>query len=121
MPGSYLAGRNAVFEALRAGRRVRRVLVDVAARSSDPDVSRILAAAEASRIPVERIGRPRLDTIAPRHQGIVAEVEDFITRGFTPLRAGTRLPATTASYLAPTSSPTSQNYITGSVHESPSD
>src|SRR5438309_2063721 len=82
MPGSYLAGRNAVFEAIRAGRRVRRVLVDVAARSSDLDVSRILAAAEASRIPVERIGRTRLDSIAPRHQGVVAEVEDFIYTAF---------------------------------------
>jgi len=100
MPGSYLAGRNAVFEALRAGRRVRRVLVDVPARSPVPDVSRILAAAEASRIPVERIGRPRLDTIAPRHQGIVAEVEDFIYTGFHALESRVQAAGNYALVLA---------------------
>jgi 23S rRNA (guanosine2251-2'-O)-methyltransferase len=73
----YVAGRNAVLEAIQAARRVRRVLVDAAARSSDADIRRVVDAAEAAGIPVERIQRTRLDAIALRHQGVVAEVEAF--------------------------------------------
>src|SRR6266571_4597657 len=80
---SYLAGRNATIEALRAGKRVRRVLADAAVRSSDPELRRVLDAAEAAGVPIERVGRTRLDAIAPRHQGVIAEVEPF---AYTPFR-----------------------------------
>src|SRR5438132_6484368 len=80
---SYLAGRNAAFEALQAGRRVRRILADVTLRSTDPELRRVLDAAEAAAVPVERVGRARLDAIALRHQGVVAEVEPF---AYTPYR-----------------------------------
>lgn len=73
----YLAGRNAAIEAIRAGRRVRRLLVDAAARPSDADMGRVLDAAEAANVPVERVARTRLDAIALRHQGIITEVEEF--------------------------------------------
>jgi 23S rRNA (guanosine2251-2'-O)-methyltransferase len=87
---TYLAGRNAVFEALQAGRRVRRVLVDDHLRENDPEVRRLLEAAAAGRIPVERVSRGRLDAIHPRHQGVAAEVEPFAYTPFADLKARTQ-------------------------------
>jgi 23S rRNA (guanosine2251-2'-O)-methyltransferase len=80
----YVAGRNAVLETIQAARRVRRLLVDAASRSADVDVRRVIEAAEAARIPVDRVPRARLDAIAPRHQGVVAEVDAF---AYTPFPA----------------------------------
>ena len=50
----YLAGRNAVLEAIRAGQAVRRVLIDSTLREDDSSLRDILKAASASRIPIER-------------------------------------------------------------------
>ncbi len=72
----YLAGRNAAIEAIRAGRRVRRILVDAAVRA-DSDVRHVLATADAANVPVERVARTRLDAIALRHQGVITEVDEF--------------------------------------------
>jgi 23S rRNA (guanosine2251-2'-O)-methyltransferase len=74
---AYVAGRHAVGEAIEAGQRVRRVLVDARARQADPGIAAILRAAAEARIPVQPINRQRLDAIHPRHQGVVAEVEPF--------------------------------------------
>ncbi len=73
----YVAGRHAVMEAIQAGQRVRRVLVDARAREGDPAIAAIVRAAAEARVPVQPIPRQRLDAIHPRHQGIVAEVEPF--------------------------------------------
>jgi 23S rRNA (guanosine2251-2'-O)-methyltransferase len=96
----YLTGRNAVFEAIRAGRRVRRLLVDAAARSSDADMRRVLGAAEASGVPIERVARTRLDAIALRHQGVVAEVDTFAYTPFQELEERIKAAGSGALVLA---------------------
>ena len=51
----YLAGRNAVLEAIRAGRRVRKVVVDASVRESDATVRDVLQAARMAHIPIEAV------------------------------------------------------------------
>ena len=71
-----IAGRNSVREALRAGRRVRRLLyADEMAR--DPAVEGAVRQAQESRIPVEAARRDRLDSMALDHQGLVAIVGPY--------------------------------------------
>src|SRR5687767_9597777 len=86
----YLAGRNAVLEAIRAGRRVRRVVVDASVRETDVTVRDVLQAARSSHIPVERAPRAQLNAVHPRHQGVVAEVDAFAYTPFSTLRARAR-------------------------------
>lgn len=74
---SYVAGRNAVLETIRAGQRARRLLVDESARSSDTELRDLVGAAQAAGIPVFRVPRARLDTIHPRHQGVALDVVEF--------------------------------------------
>ena len=74
------------MEALRAGQRVRKVLVDSSLRESDSDLREVLAAASSVNVKVERIPRPRLDQIHRRHQGFVAEVEPFRYTPYADLR-----------------------------------
>lgn len=80
---AYLAGRNAALEAIRAQRRVRRLLVDVDARVSDHALHAVLQAAAETGVPIEPVARSRLDAINPRHQGVAVEVEPF---GYTPFQ-----------------------------------
>jgi 23S rRNA (guanosine2251-2'-O)-methyltransferase len=69
-----LYGRNAVREALRGPRLVRRVLIADTARGLDEH----LAAARAARVPVDVVARHDLDRrVDAHHQGIVAEAEPF--------------------------------------------
>lgn len=86
----YLAGRNAVLEALNAGQRARRLLVDARLRESDPGLRTLLEAAAKERVPVERVPRARLDAIHPRHQGAALEVEAFRYTPFPALREAAR-------------------------------
>ncbi|MEA2641974.1 MAG: rRNA (guanosine2251-2-O)-methyltransferase [Chloroflexota bacterium] len=77
----FIAGRNAVLEALRAGQRVERILIDAATRPSDAAVAAVVELAGERHITVAKVARSRLDTIDPRHQGVAAEVRPF---GYTP-------------------------------------
>lgn len=73
-----IAGRNPVREALRAGRRLRRILVaEGAHRLGD-----ILETARAAGVRVDRVPRAALDAAAPgiAHQGVLAEAEAFAFR-----------------------------------------
>ncbi|MBA2318316.1 MAG: 23S rRNA (guanosine(2251)-2'-O)-methyltransferase RlmB [Euzebyales bacterium] len=74
-----IPGRQPVFEALRAGRRMTEVVVEAGNRELDG----LSQGAEAAHIPVRRTTRDELDTLAHgvRHQGVVA-----LARGF-PYRA----------------------------------
>ncbi|MPZ14782.1 MAG: 23S rRNA (guanosine(2251)-2'-O)-methyltransferase RlmB, partial [Chloroflexi bacterium] len=72
----YLAGRNAVLEALKAGRRVRRVLVDETEREANT-IRAVLHEAAMWSVAVERVPRGRLDSLHRRHQGVAAEVAPF--------------------------------------------
>jgi 23S rRNA (guanosine2251-2'-O)-methyltransferase len=72
-----LYGRNAIFEALRAGRRrVHRLLVAEGTRNLDS----VLVTARSLRVSVETVPRHYLDRIAStsHHQGVVAEVDSFL-------------------------------------------
>lgn len=83
----YVAGKNAVLEAIRAGRRVRRVLVDQDARVGQRPLHEVFEAAASAQIPVESTARGRLDAIHPRHQGVAAEVDAFAYAPFHDLKA----------------------------------
>jgi 23S rRNA (guanosine2251-2'-O)-methyltransferase len=66
-----LYGRNPVLEALRAGRRARKLVI-ASGLQSDPRLAEILDRAAAAGIPVEETSRRRLDDIAhtEHHQGV---------------------------------------------------
>lgn len=70
-----LYGRNAVHEALRAGRRrCQSLLLAKGVRESDT-ISDILRLAAERRIPVRQVDRRQLDELGPvNHQGIAAQV-----------------------------------------------
>lgn len=78
----YIWGRNAVREALRAGRPIAEIWV---ARGVQPALfHEIWDAAEARGVAVQTVDRGRLDAITDRHQGVVARVETF---GYADLEA----------------------------------
>jgi 23S rRNA (guanosine2251-2'-O)-methyltransferase len=71
-----LYGRNAVFEALRAGRRtVHRLLIAEGASNLEG----LVGNARSLRVPVERVARHQLDRLAAtsHHQGVVAEADAY--------------------------------------------
>lgn len=72
LPGvEVIAGRNAVREALRAGKRVRQLLLlDTPDREAPADEA--VSLARQRGVPVERLPREQLDALAPEHQGMVA-------------------------------------------------
>ena len=82
----YIAGRNVVLEAIRAGQRVQRLLVDSAVGTQDREVHDLLEAAVQARVPIDRVRRARLDAIHPRHQGVAAEVQAFAYAPFARLK-----------------------------------
>jgi 23S rRNA (guanosine2251-2'-O)-methyltransferase len=69
-----LYGRNSVLEALRAGRRIRRLMVAGSAHGLDA----LLDLAKQRRIPVDVVDRHDLDRRAgDHHQGVLAEADEF--------------------------------------------
>jgi 23S rRNA (guanosine2251-2'-O)-methyltransferase len=96
----YLAGRNAVLEAIRAGQRVRRVVLDASVRESDATVRDVVQAARSAHIPLERAPRAQLNAVHPRHQGVIAEVDAFSYTPFATLRARVREVGAAALVLA---------------------
>ncbi len=70
----HIEGRHPVLEAIRAGRRIRRILVASGARGAVTD---IVEAAAAGRIPVAYVSREELDAMTRGrvHQGVVALAE----------------------------------------------
>lgn len=71
-----LSGRNSVREALRAGRRVRRLFV-LRDAMDEPPIREAVRLATEKRVPVEETERWRLDGMAPEHQGITALVGPY--------------------------------------------
>lgn len=67
-----LVGRNAVFEALKAGRGINRILV--AQGGKEAALAPLLALAREQGVPVRASTRQKLDLLAPdmRHQGVLA-------------------------------------------------
>lgn len=97
---TYVAGRHAVLEAIQAGRRVRRVLIDERARRTDPAIAAIVRAASDAQIRVEWLPRARLDAIHPRHQGVAAEVEPYRYVTLTEVLDRAKAAGPTATVLA---------------------
>ena len=72
MEKDIIIGRNAVTEALKAGRSINRLLI--AEGSRDGSIQKIISIAKERQIVFESVSRDRLDKIAEnqRHQGVVA-------------------------------------------------
>ena len=67
-----ILGRNAVTEAMKAGRSINKLLI--AEGSRDGSIQKLIALAKDNRIVIESTSRDRLDKIAggQRHQGVIA-------------------------------------------------
>jgi len=77
-------GKQAIREALRAGRRVRRLLV--AAGAQETGVLReVLELATARGVPVQTVDRAQLDKLTDHHQGVAAEVDAYVYAEFADL------------------------------------
>ncbi|MBQ1729255.1 MAG: 23S rRNA (guanosine(2251)-2'-O)-methyltransferase RlmB [Oscillospiraceae bacterium] len=80
-PEGYIEGRNAVTEALRAGRPIDKLFV--AKGDADAGLSRIAAMAKSAGIPVVDIDRRKLDTmsVTGAHQGVIAAcaVKEYVS------------------------------------------
>lgn len=74
--GDLLYGRNAVLEALRAGRDIRRVMVATGAHGEV--ITDIVDTARGRKISLQSVDRRRLDDMATNHQGVIAEVAPFV-------------------------------------------
>ncbi len=76
----YLYGRNAVLEALRAGRGVQRLWV--ASTAHGGGLFELVEEARRRDVPVSMVDRRVLDQRSPdqRHQGVLAEVAPFSYR-----------------------------------------
>ncbi len=87
MNESILAGRNAVFEAIKAGRSIEKIYVQKGAGGGS--LPAILRMAQKMRIQVQQTDREKLDEMSSEnHQGVIAvvsaaeyaSVEDIIQR-----------------------------------------
>jgi 23S rRNA (guanosine2251-2'-O)-methyltransferase len=75
----WIIGRNAVYETLRAGRRQGfRLLVSEGAQEKGR-LAEIIASARKEKIPIERIARQRLDSLAggDNHQGVALQASGY--------------------------------------------
>jgi 23S rRNA (guanosine2251-2'-O)-methyltransferase len=77
-------GKQAIREVLRAGRRVRRLLVAGSARETE-SLRDLLALAAERRVPVQHVERADLDRLTDHHQGVAAEVDAYAYADFAEL------------------------------------
>lgn len=96
-PGELLYGRNAVLEALRAGRQIRRVMVATGAHGEA--ITEIVDSARARKITVQSMDRRRLDDMALHHQGVIAEAAPFKYATLDEIVEATKASATPALVL----------------------
>ena len=73
----FIYSRNAVYEALRAGRREIFKIQMAEGAQEKGRLAEILNMAKERRIPVEKAQRTRLDKVHQNHQGVVAEVSGY--------------------------------------------
>jgi len=84
-----ICGKQAIREALRAGRRVRRVLVADSARETAA-LRDVLLLADQRGVPIQTVERAELDRLADHHQGIAAEVDPYVYTDFAELLRAAR-------------------------------
>ncbi|MBX5489604.1 MAG: 23S rRNA (guanosine(2251)-2'-O)-methyltransferase RlmB [Chloroflexi bacterium] len=94
-----VVGKQPVRELLRAGRRVRRILVASGARES-PNLREITELAARRRVPVQYVERALLDRLADHHQGIAAETDPYPYAEFGTLLAAAPAAGPPPLYLA---------------------
>jgi 23S rRNA (guanosine2251-2'-O)-methyltransferase len=73
----WLYGRNAVYETLRARRRQFFRLRLAQGVEERGNLAEILRMASGFRLPVERVPREKLDTLAKGHQGVAVEASAY--------------------------------------------
>lgn len=66
----YIAGRNAVTEALKSGRPLDSVLVAKGDRQGS--IGAIIAKCRQAGVPIKEVDSRKLDAMAPNHQGVIA-------------------------------------------------
>jgi 23S rRNA (guanosine2251-2'-O)-methyltransferase len=81
-------GRNPILEALRAGRRLHRVMVAEGAHGAAVD--EILRLAAERSVPTQRVPRERLDAIADHNQGLIAEASPYVYAELAEILAAAR-------------------------------
>lgn len=72
-----LYGRNAVLEALRAGRRRPYALAIATGARAEGTLAAILELAQARGLPVREVERDELDRLADGHQGVALEASPY--------------------------------------------
>ncbi len=73
----FLYGRNAVYEALRAGRRDFFALQLAEGAKPAGRLAEIVELAGRKKIPVQYVTRTRLDKLNANHQGVALEASDY--------------------------------------------
>lgn len=73
----WVYGRNPVYEVLRARRRQIFRLRAAQGVQEKGRLADILQLCSASKVPVERVSRRQLDSLAPNHQGVALEVSGY--------------------------------------------
>jgi 23S rRNA (guanosine2251-2'-O)-methyltransferase len=73
----WIAGRNPVYEVLRAGRRKCYRILLASGVEEKGRLAEILSLAKSLRLPVERVQRQRIDCIDESNQGIAVEAGDY--------------------------------------------
>lgn len=73
----WIAGRNPVYEVLRAGRRKCYRILLASGVEEKGRLTEILGMAKKTRLPVEHVHRQRIDSIEESNQGIAIEVGDY--------------------------------------------
>jgi 23S rRNA (guanosine2251-2'-O)-methyltransferase len=76
-----IIGRHPILEALRAGRRLNRLMVAEGAHGAAP--SEILRLAAERSVTVQRVPRERLDALSDHHQGVVADAAPYVYAEFS--------------------------------------
>jgi 23S rRNA (guanosine2251-2'-O)-methyltransferase len=87
------------MEAIKAGARVRRLLIEATA-SPQPALQPLIEAARASGIAVVRVPPAQLAAIHPRHQGVAVDVGEFQYATMGELLDSVRAAGPTALVLA---------------------
>ncbi|HEY7064193.1 MAG TPA: 23S rRNA (guanosine(2251)-2'-O)-methyltransferase RlmB [Chloroflexota bacterium] len=103
-------GKQAIREALRTGKRVRRLLVAGSARETAA-LKDVLGLAAERQVPIQTVERTELDHLADHHQGIAAEVDPYAYTDFAELLYAARA-ATPPLYLVLDSVQDPQNFGT---------
>ncbi len=73
----WITGRNPVYEVITARRRDLFRLQVARGAEEKGRLAQILRLAEERRVPIERVGRERLDSLGENHQGLALEVSGY--------------------------------------------